>query len=95
MEGSIENATCAMSESSNINGYLFLHWLQYFKRNIPKGKPVLLMLDGHFSHLNHLCLEYAKENSIDLFLLPTHCSHFLQPFQHVSYAAPTLLPYCL
>jgi hypothetical protein len=82
MEGATDGAVCAVSNSSYINGFLFIQWLKFFdeqltKRHIPR--PALLVLDGHFSHINGVVLEYAVSHSIDLFVLPAHTIHFTQP----------------
>ncbi|KAE8987313.1 hypothetical protein PR002_g22085 [Phytophthora rubi] len=68
-----------MTESSNINGNVFFHWLKLFVNNIGAVRPQVLIMDGHFSHLSQQAVEFAVANSIKLFLLPSHTSHFLQP----------------
>ena len=41
--------------------------------------PVLVIFDGHASHVPLELTEWARENHIILQLLPAYCSHFLQP----------------
>ncbi|KLO08249.1 DDE-domain-containing protein, partial [Schizopora paradoxa] len=43
------------------------------------GKPILLILDGHGSHLTDEMVELAIKNNIHLLCLPPHCTHKLQP----------------
>ncbi|KAJ8879107.1 hypothetical protein PR048_019713 [Dryococelus australis] len=39
----------------------------------------LLKIDGHRSHLDNSVLDVAESLGIQLFCLPAHCSHELQP----------------
>nr|XP_047127828.1 uncharacterized protein LOC124808663 [Hydra vulgaris] len=42
-------------------------------------KPVLLIFDGHISHISLETVKKAVENHITILCLPAHCSHLLQP----------------
>ncbi|XP_046684474.1 uncharacterized protein LOC124370228 [Homalodisca vitripennis] len=60
----------------------FTEWFRHFIKfsNPTKEKPVLLLLDGHFSHTQNIDLiDLAKENHVTILSLPPHCSHKLQP----------------
>jgi F0F1-type ATP synthase epsilon subunit len=46
---------------------------------------VLLILDGHFSHIPLQVLEEARVMNIDIFTLPSHTTHFLQPLDVVNF----------
>jgi hypothetical protein len=52
------------------------HFLEYAPRN---DKPLLLMYDGHTTHVNQTVVDWAKKHNIILFVLPPHTSHILQP----------------
>ena len=55
-------------------------WLaNHFIPNIPPHRPVLLLLDGHGSHVDYHTMHYAKENGIHINRFPAHCSHAVQP----------------
>ena len=43
---------------------------------IPPSRPVLLIFDGHSSHLSIDVIEYARSNGL---YLSSHTSHILQP----------------
>jgi hypothetical protein len=43
------------------------------------GKPILLIFDGHGSHLTEEIHQLALANNIHLFCLPAHTTHRLQP----------------
>ena len=80
MDGSSVGAVGTVSESGWSNSTIFLDWLSnHFTKFIPRGETVLLMLDGHKSHLTLNVIEWAKENDIILQLLPAHASHLFQP----------------
>lgn len=42
-------------------------------------KPRLLIADGHSSHITGNMISFCIDNNIDLLILPSHCSHLLQP----------------
>ncbi|GMF50595.1 unnamed protein product [Phytophthora fragariaefolia] len=72
------SAVCAMTESSNINGRLFLHWVKWFVGRLPVARPQLLILDGHFAHVDFDTVTWAKSRGVHRFALLAHTSHFLQ-----------------
>jgi hypothetical protein len=41
--------------------------------------PILILYDGHKSHVSLGLVEWARDQHIILFVLPPHCSHLLQP----------------
>lgn len=49
--------------------------------NYPTAEErVLLILDGHATHANNLkVLLLAKKNHVDILVLTTHATHWLQP----------------
>lgn len=42
-------------------------------------KPILLIFDGHYSHLSIKAVRLAIDNGIHLLCLPSHTTHVLQP----------------
>jgi hypothetical protein len=72
----------ATSNSGWTSDTLGLEWLEHCF--IPKtrrndGKRILLLIDGHSSHLTSKFIARCMEASIDLTSLPPHTSHQLQP----------------
>jgi len=62
------------------------HFLQWFKKlflpsvsNKLETGPVILVLDGHASHINLELIELAREKGVILMCLPSHTTHALQP----------------
>lgn len=74
-----ENALFTHSKSGYMVTDVFLNWLHVFNANIPPKRPVLLLLDGHASHISLPAIQFAKDNGIEMLCLPPHTSHFLQP----------------
>ena len=58
----------------------FLDWFRnLFIPALPEERPVLLILDGHKSHIKYEVRELAKKHSIEIAKLPSHATHLLQP----------------
>ena len=58
---------------------LYLEWFKFFIQQIPPARPVLLIQDGHSSHISLELIEVARKNDIHLLCLPAHTTHVLQP----------------
>ncbi|KAJ8877678.1 hypothetical protein PR048_022133 [Dryococelus australis] len=71
-------------------------WFQHFIEfaNPTKEKPVLLLLDDHFSHPQNIDLiDLAKTNHVTIVSLPSHSSYKLQPLDK-SFMGPLKVYYC-
>ena len=68
-----------VSDSGWITRELFFEWFKMFIQKIPPSRPVLLVLDGHGSHITIDVIEFARSNNVHLLCLPSHTSHILQP----------------
>ena len=44
-----------------------------------KSDPILVLYDGHRSHISIDLIEWAQSQNIVVFVLPPHTSHVLQP----------------
>ena len=64
-------------------GDLYLEWFKFFIANIPPTRPVLLIEDGHASHISIEVIKLAQSNDIHLLCLPSHTTHLLQPLMWV------------
>ena len=89
MKNASPGATCAMSETGWSNSEIFRKYLKgHFFKFIPRREPdehLLLLLDGHKSHISIDLVEWAKTQNIILFVLPAHTSHVLQPMDVACY----------
>lgn len=68
------------SESGWVDSELFLQWFKkiFLKYAVPE-RPLLLLVDGHKSHITLDLIDSARSNNITIFCLPPHCTHALQP----------------
>ena len=78
-EGAVPNTLFKCSETEWINKDLYLEWFQFFLQNIPPTRPVLLLQDGHSSHISIELIELACQNDVHLLCFPAHTTHILQP----------------
>lgn len=72
----------AAHPSGWIQSNLFTLWFQHFIDCVKptEDKPVLLVLDGHFSHTQNIDLiDLARASHISILSLPPHSSHKMQP----------------
>ena len=73
-----------MSENGWTDDFLCEQWfcnifVPCTKARNTSGAPILLIYDGHGSHLTDGILKLAEENNIKLFQLPLHTTHRTQP----------------
>lgn len=69
-------------QSGWISSEAFLDWFDHFVSTTKPSEsdPVLLILDGHFSHTRNLHLiNRARECHVNIICLPPHTTHKLQP----------------
>ena len=80
--GGPTNAGYGCSPSGWMEGINFEEWFRaiFIKTVAKEEKPVLLLFDGHNSHLTFSTVQAAIENQIILLCLPPHTSHRLQPW---------------
>ncbi|XP_011403833.1 PREDICTED: stress response protein NST1-like [Amphimedon queenslandica] len=71
--------TPKLSKKARINSDIFLDRLKFFVSNILPTRPVLLIQDGHATHISIDPIKFAKANNIHMLCLPSHMTHILQP----------------
>ena len=70
----------ACSKKSFIDKDLFYMWFEkIFLTHLPATRPVILIMDSHKSHMSLKVIELAKRNDVEMFCLPPHTTHWLQP----------------
>ena len=65
------------SNSKILQTYLTEHFLKYVPTH--KDDPLLLLYDGHSSHVNVPLIDWAEIHNVILFLLPAHKRYLTQP----------------
>lgn len=83
LEGKSPGTDGVMTPSGWSNGEVFKQYLQNHFIKYCQGRSeedtVLLLYDGHRSHVSVDLIEWARDHNIVLFVLPPHTSHILQP----------------
>ncbi|XP_071849604.1 uncharacterized protein [Apostichopus japonicus] len=81
--GAVPGSGFSMSDSGWSNSQIFKNYLEnHFSKFLPNrasDEHVLLLYDGHSSHISMELINYAHTKNIILFVLPPHTSHILQP----------------
>lgn len=78
-ESAIPGTLFQCSPTGWITQELFTCWFQFFLQNIPSARPVLIIEDGHSSHISIEVIEEARKNDVHFLCLPSHTTHILQP----------------
>ena len=74
------DAVYARSELGWIDSELFVVWLKkLFLKYAFSLRQILLLTDGHKSHINIDVIDLCRSNDVILFGLPPHTTHALQP----------------
>lgn len=70
----------AASKRGWMDSDIFYNWFEKcFLTSIPIERPILLIYDGHVSHISLKLIKKAKQNGIVILKLPPHTTHLLQP----------------
>lgn len=69
----------AVSESGWMTTSIFHNWFEKFVDETKHIRPLLLIFDGHLTHMSVLTIELAMKENITLLKLPAHCTDVLQP----------------
>ena len=89
LKDAIPGTAGTVSETGWSNSQVFRTYLQdHFLKFAPQRQPgqyMLILLDGHKSHVSVDLIEWAKSKEIILFILPAHTSHILQPLDVACY----------
>lgn len=73
-----KNTCYAVSDKGWMTTAVFNSWFEKFCEMVPH-RPLLVIMDGHVSHLDKGTIEIAIRNNITLFKLPPHATDVLQP----------------
>ena len=84
----VPDALYGKSPAGYIDSELFRKWfVGHFLKFAVKERPLLLIMDGHQSHLDPELVRAAQREGVILLCLPPHTSHILQPLD-VSFFRP-------
>ena len=83
MTGGPAGSMYSVSDSGWMEAANFKQWFEKLfllaVKHLTAKAPVVLIFDGHHSHISLELIELAKKNSIHLLCLPPHSTHLLQP----------------
>ena len=74
----LPNTWYSISDSGWMTKEVFHDWFKKFARFV-KVRPLLLILDGHLTHLSLDVILKAREEKITILKLPAHTTDLLQP----------------
>lgn len=78
--GGPSGAMYGCTDSGWMTDSVFEQWIKHFSKHVADlPKPILLIFDGHGSHLTYETIKHAIENQIIVLCLPPNSSHALQP----------------
>ena len=90
IDGSPPGSICVCHPSGWMQMEIFSQWFDHFVScsGASKTNPVLLILDGHSTHVRNLdVINKAWDHGVVIICLPPHCSHKMQPLD-VSFMKP-------
>ena len=73
-----EGTTYGCSDNGWITSKIFLDWLKFFIKEV-KQRPLILLCDGHRSHVTLEVILLAHQNDVTIVKFPSHTTHLLQP----------------
>ena len=80
-EDAPQNTKWAFQSKSYMDKSLGVDWFQnVFLQECGPQRPQLLIVDSHCSHEPLDLLELARKENITMLSLPSHCTHYLQPW---------------
>ena len=77
-QNALQGTMYACNESGWMETDIFYTWLQKFV-SVVTLRPLLLLVDGHVSHVSGKLIKLAIENDVTLLKLPPHVTDVLQP----------------
>ena len=80
LAGCVPGAYFGKSDKGWMTTELFYGWIaNHFVFNILPPRPVVLLVDGHSTHIDIEISKFCNKNGILLYCLPAHSSHITQP----------------
>lgn len=75
---SLKDTYYSVSDSGWMTTGIFHDWFGKFIQKV-KVRPMLLLFDGHMTHLSASTIDLAMKENVTLIKLPAHCTDVLQP----------------
>lgn len=90
LEGAPPGAWAEFHKTGYMQTDIFARWFEKFIEftQAKPDNPVLLLLDGHVSHVKNIkVIDLARSNGVVILCFPPHCTHKMQPLD-VGFMAP-------
>ena len=72
-QGEVPGTMYVLSDNGWVDSEIFDLWfLHHFLMYAPPARPLLLLLDGHYSHYNPTTIHTAASEGVIIFCLPSH-----------------------
>lgn len=84
-KAAIEGTTYAVTENGWMTQNIFDSWFTTFCERVVE-RPLLIVLDGHSSHLSLSFIKRAMDANVTVVKLPSHTTHLLQPLDKSCFA---------
>ncbi|KAJ8879534.1 hypothetical protein PR048_020142 [Dryococelus australis] len=68
----------ANTEKDYMTSVVFSSYMRKFAE-VVKERPIIMVFDGHMSHMDPDTIEFARSNHITILKLPPHTTYLLQP----------------
>ncbi|XP_012540412.1 uncharacterized protein LOC105838982 [Monomorium pharaonis] len=95
MKGAPPCAIGVANQSGWVQSNLFIQWFKHFINKIKPNQhdPILLLLDGHYSHIKNIeLMDLSKEHFVKIISFPSDTTHELQPLDK-SFMGPLMSSY--
>lgn len=83
-EGMIKGTFFGVSPTGWMISTVFHDWFKLFTKEV-KERPILLLFDGHLSHLDLRTIELARGSDIHILKFPPHTTDLLQPLDRAMF----------
>ena len=80
LEGGVEGSVFSMTDSGYMDTKTFRMWFaNHFIPNLPPARLVVLLIDGHNSHLHLNTFQLAEKNQVYMYSVLKNAIHLVQP----------------
>lgn len=83
-QGMVKGTFFGVSPTGWMTSSLFQQWFTLFTQQVEE-RPILLLFDGHLSHLDINTIELACSNDITILKFPPHTTDLLQPLDRAGF----------
>lgn len=79
LENAPPNSTVCVTDNGWMDEKIFIKWFDFFLQHAVPLRPLILFVDGHYSHFTLDVINKAREAQVIIICFPSHLTHILQP----------------